>query len=368
MGLEQPSRWKWHDRREEKMAYLVLEDGSVYEGKAFGALTESVGEVVFNTGMTGYQEVLTDPSYSGQIVMMTYPLIGNYGVNEEDPESKAPQVKGFVVRELCDMPSNWHCEGGLNDYLTRAGIVGIQGVDTRSITRKLRDYGTLRGAISLKVPDQELLRNLKAYEIRNPVPEVTCGEVFDIPGDGPRVAVMDFGLKASILASLRQRGCSIRVYPADTSAREILSDRPDGVMLTNGPGDPKDNVGPIREIGKLIGRVPLFGICLGHQLAALASGGDTTRLRYGHRGTNHPVKDLQLDRVFITSQNHGYTIVEESLPSHMAVSHRNCNDGTVEGIAYLDSPTFTVQFHPEASPGPRDTRYLFDRFLERMRA
>lgn len=349
------------------MAYLVLEDGTKYEGRAFGKTGAVVGEVVFNTGMTGYQEVLTDPSYCGQIVMMTYPLIGNYGVNWEDPESGRPQVKGFVVRELCQVPSNWYSERTLNEYLAQHGIVGIEGIDTRSITRKIRDHGTMRGYIVDGDAGGALDAEMADYRITDPVMRVTCEETFELPGPGPRVAVMDFGLKASILRSLRKRGCHLFVHRADDRAEDILRNEPDGIMLTNGPGDPKDNDGIIKEIKKLAGKVPIFGICLGHQLMALACGADTERLRYGHRGTNHPVKDLEQDRVYITSQNHGYTIVEASLPANTAVSHRNWNDGTIEGVRYKDHPTFTVQFHPEASPGPRDTAYLFDRFMELMK-
>ncbi|MDD3243383.1 MAG: carbamoyl phosphate synthase small subunit [Eubacteriales bacterium] len=348
------------------MAYLVLEDGTVYEGAAFGKLADVAGEVVFNTGMTGYQEVLTDPSYCGQIVMMTYPLIGNYGVNWEDPESMKPQVKGFIVRELCVAPSNWHSEGSLNDYLVQNGIAGIQGIDTRALTRKLRSAGTMRGMITVEAPTQETFDAIEAYRAELPVDVVTCQEKFEVPGNGPTVAVMDFGLKASILSSLRQRGCHLFVFPAHATAEEILKVEPDGIMLTNGPGDPKDNPGVIQQIRNLVGKKPIFGICLGHQLMALACGADTEKLRYGHRGCNHPVKDLDLDRVFITSQNHGYTIVEESLPANMRVSHRNWNDMTIEGVVYTDHPTFTVQFHPEASPGPKDTAYLFDKFMSMM--
>ncbi len=346
------------------MAYLYLEDGSVYEGKQFGADGDTLGEVVFNTGMTGYQEVLTDPSYYGQIVMMTYPLIGNYGVNWEDPESMHPQVKGFVVRELCELPSNWHSEGSLEAYMKKHGIVGIQDIDTRKLTRDIRDHGTLRGIISGKQLTDDMRAQMLNYTVEDPVSKVTCEEKFEIPGQGKKIAVFDFGLKASILSSLRKRQCHLIVYPSNTTAKEIMKDEVDGIMLTNGPGDPKDNPGVIEQLKILMGYRPIFGICLGHQLMALANGADTGKLKYGHRGANHPVKDLEKDRVFITSQNHGYTIVEDSLTSNMKVSHRNWNDMTIEGIRYLDDDIFTVQFHPEAAPGPQDTAYLFDEFMD----
>ncbi len=345
------------------MAYLYLEDGSVYEGKQFGADGDTIGEVVFNTGMTGYQEVLTDPSYYGQIVMMTYPLIGNYGVNWEDPESMHPQVKGFVVRELCELPSNWRSEGSLEAYMIKHGIVGIQDIDTRALTRSIRDHGTLRGIISKNELTEDMKKEMLNYKVDKPVEKVTCDEKFEIPGKGKKVAVLDFGLKASILSSLRKRDCHLIVYPSGTLAKEIMEDEVDGIMLTNGPGDPKDNPEVIEQIKLLIGYKPIFGICLGHQLMALASGADSEKLRYGHRGANHPVKDLDKDRVFITSQNHGYTVVEDSLPSNIVVSHRNWNDMSIEGLKYLDDPIFTVQFHPEAAPGPQDTAYLFDEFM-----
>ncbi len=345
------------------MAYLYLEDGSVYKGKQFGAEGDTIGEVVFNTGMTGYQEVLTDPSYYGQIVMMTYPLIGNYGVNWEDPESTHPQVKGFVVRELCELPSNWHSEGSLEGYMKKHGIVGIQDIDTRSLTRSIRDHGTLRGIISNKELTDEMRKEIMEYKVDNPVSKVTCEEKFEIPGKGKKIGVFDFGLKASILSSLRKRKCHLVVYPSTTLAKEIMNDEVDGIMLTNGPGDPKDNPEIIKQIKILMGYKPIFGICLGHQLMALANGADTEKLKYGHRGANHPVKDIDKDRVFITSQNHGYTIIEDSLKENMKVSHRNWNDMTIEGIRYTDDDIFTVQFHPEAAPGPQDTAYLFDEFM-----
>lgn len=350
-------------------AFLALEDGTVLEGSSFGAIGEVIGEFVFNTGMTGYQEVLTDPSYCGQIVTMTYPLIGNYGVNMDDIESARPQVKGFVVREMCKTPSNWRSLETLSEYLARNNIIGIEGIDTRALTRILRDRGTMKGILSTE-PGFQLENRIDAireYRIDNPVLQVTVDSRKHFEGKGPRVALMDYGIKRNIVRSLINRGCDVYLFPASATSDEVLAVDPDGIMLSNGPGDPKDCKDQIRTIRELLGRRPLFGICLGHQLTALAMGGDTEKLKYGHRGCNHPVKDLERDLTYITSQNHGYTIIEESLDKNrMVVSHRNMNDGTVEGVRYTDVPAFTVQFHPEASPGPADTAYLFDRFLDMM--
>lgn len=352
-------------------AYLALEDGTVFEGTGFGAEGEVIGEIVFNTGMTGYQEVLTDPSYCGQIVTMTYPLIGNYGVNFDDIESAKPQVRGFVVREMCKTPSNWRSLESLSEYLKRYGIIGIEGIDTRALTIILRDRGTMKGIIATG-EDFNLegrLEAVRAYEITNPVEMVTTPEIKHFEGKGHRVALIDYGIKQNIIRSLVKRDCDVYLFPASANAEDILGIEPDGVMLSNGPGDPKDCVPQIEAIRQLAGKLPIFGICLGHQLTALAFGSDTEKLKYGHRGCNHPVKDIARDLTYITSQNHGYTIVEESMDKNrMRVSHRNMNDGTVEGVEYLDVPVFTVQFHPEASPGPADTAYLFDRFIGLMDA
>jgi carbamoyl-phosphate synthase small subunit len=349
------------------MAILTLEDGTRFAGKSFGAKTDIAGEVVFNTGMTGYQEVLTDPSYCGQIVTMTYPLIGNYGVNATDPESARPQVSGFIVREVCEQPSNWRSQGALSEYLEQNGICGLSGIDTRALTRIIREKGTMRGIITQGEPTQEQIGHMKGFAFEMPVDAVTCKEKYQYCDGDLKVAVLDFGLKRNIIRSLKKRGCAVTVYPARTRADEILIGGYDGIMLTNGPGDPKDNAEVIGNLKQLIGQKPIFGICLGHQLLALAMGADTEKLKYGHRGANHPVKDLGKDRVYITSQNHGYTIVENSLPGGIAVTHRNWNDGTIEGVRYDDCDMFTVQFHPEASPGPEDTAYLFDEFISRMR-
>lgn len=350
-------------------AVLALEDGTIFEGCSFGAEGEVIGEIVFNTGMTGYQEILTDPSYCGQIVTMTYPLIGNYGVNIEDIESARPQVKGFVVREICKTPSNWRSLETLGEYLQRYGIIGIDGIDTRALTRILRDKGTMKGLISTD-PDFKLdsrIDDIRKYKIECAVEKVTSKEIQHYQGKSFKVALIDYGIKQNIVRSLLKRDCEVYVFPAASTAKEILDISPDGIMLSNGPGDPKDCQHQIEIIKELIGKKPIFGICLGHQLTALANNADTEKLKYGHRGCNHPVKDMAMDVTYITSQNHGYTIVEKSLDkSRMVVSHRNMNDDTVEGVRYLDVPVFTVQFHPEASPGPADTAYLFDRFIDMM--
>lgn len=350
-------------------AILVLEDGTQFFGEAFGADGTCIGEIVFNTGMTGYQEVLTDPSYLGQIITMTYPLIGNYGINDDDNESAVPRAKGFIVRELCDEPSNWRSKITLDEYLKRYGIVGIRGIDTRALTRILREKGTMNGLITtdMEIRFEDWANKIREYRITDPVDEVTTKKILHFEGNGHKVALLDYGVKENIILSLLKRDCDVHVFPAFSTAEEILSCDPDGIMLSNGPGDPKDCRFQINVLKKLMGKKPIFGICLGHQLAALANGGDTGKLKYGHRGGNHPVKDIAKDRTYITSQNHGYAVLAEKLdPKRAVVSHINMNDNTVEGVRYLDMPTFTVQFHPEASPGPMDTAYLFDEFITLM--
>jgi len=350
-------------------AILALEDGTVFHGNSFGMDGEVIGEIVFNTGMTGYQEVITDPSYCGQIVTMTYPLIGNYGINLEDIESGKPQVRGLIVRELCNNPSNWRSVETLDNYLKKHGIMGIEGIDTRALTKTLREKGTMKGIISTDVDFNfdARVEEIKAYVTEMPVYQVTTREVIHYEGSGFRVALMDFGIKQNIIRSLLKRNCDIYVFPAWTKAEEILAVDPDGIVLSNGPGDPKVCTNEINTIRQLFGKKPMFGICLGHQLAALANNADTTKLKYGHRGCNHPVKDLKKGLTYITSQNHGYTIVEDSLDKNrMEISHVNINDGTIEGLRYKGVPVFTVQFHPEASPGPADTAYLFDEFMALM--
>lgn len=369
-GAFKNKKIKNRDRKKVNMkAFLLLEDGTLFEGRAIGAVGSTVGEVVFNTGMTGYQEILTDPSYAGQIVTMTYPLIGNYGVCQEDNESRRPWAKGFIVRELCEEPSNWRSTQTLNDFLASHNIVGLEGIDTRALTRILREKGTMNGVISADPnfnPD-DWKAIVHDYAIRKPVEEVTIRETHHIEGTGMKVALMDYGTKSNIVRSLTARNCDVTIFPATATAEEVLAVNPDGIMLSNGPGDPKDCDFQIKVIKELLGKKPIFGVCLGHQLVALAYGGRTTKLKYGHRGCNHPVKDLRQGRTYITSQNHGYVVLAESMdPSRAEISHINMNDGTVEGIRYLDTPTFTVQFHPEASPGPEDTGYLFDTFVKTM--
>lgn len=348
------------------MAILTLEDGTRFVGESFGAKHDVTGEVVFNTGMTGYQEVLTDPSYCGQIVTMTYPLIGNYGVNQSDLESAKPQVGGFIVREVCSRPSNWRSEGDLDKYLSDNNICGLCGIDTRALTRIIREKGTMRGIITQGEPMDEQIEQMHSFELNCPVDIVTCKEKYQYCAGNPKVAVIDLGLKQNILKSLKRRGCGVTVFPAKTKPDEILSGGFDGILLTNGPGNPKDNAEVIANLKQFIGKKPVLGICLGHLLAALAAGADTEKLKYGHRGANHPVKDLDRDRVYITSQNHGYTIVEETIPKDVKITHRNWNDGTVEGLKYNSAGMFTVQFHPETSPGPEDTAHIFDEFVSNM--
>lgn len=345
------------------MAVLVLEDGTVFEGRSFGAPGTVWGEVVFNTGMTGYQEVLTDPSYCGQIVTMTYPLIGNYGINDLDQESGRPQVRGFLVREHCPMPSNWKSGGTLAEYLRFHGIPALYGLDTRALTRKIRTHGTMMGCIAIEMPPPSEIEQLRHRRIEQPVQQVTTKTPYTLGEGEQALAVLDFGMKGNILKALQKRGFRLKVYPADTPAEVILSSGVQGIVLSNGPGDPKDNPKAVKTIHALVDQMPVFGICLGHQLLALACGADTERLKYGHRGCNHPVLDLSRDRAYITSQNHGYTLVEGSIGDALEVTHRNVNDGTIEGIRVKGRPAFSVQFHPEASPGPLDTAYLFDDFL-----
>ncbi len=351
-------------------AFLILEDGTVFTGTSIGSNREVISEIVFNTSMTGYLEVLTDPSYAGQAVVMTYPLIGNYGICREDMESKKAWPDGYIVRELSRIPSNFRSEGTIQDFLVEQDIPGIAGIDTRALTKILREKGTMNGCITTNENYNldEILPKLKAYKTGNVVDKVTCDKKYVLEGTGKKVALLDFGAKNNIAHSLNERGCEVTVYPACTTAEEIIKSNPDGIMLSNGPGDPKDCGSIIDEIKKLYDtNIPIFAICLGHQLMALATGGDTHKMKYGHRGGNHPVKDLSTGRVYISSQNHGYVVDVDKMPEGVAkTAFVNVNDSTVEGLEYLNKNIFTVQFHPEACPGPQDSSYLFDRFINMM--
>lgn len=390
-------------------AFLILEDGAVFEGLHIGAQREIISEIVFNTSMAGYLEVLTDPSYAGQAVCMTYPLIGNYGICKDDMESKKPWPDGFIVRELSRIPSNFRCDISIQQFLEEHGVPGIAGIDTRALTRILREKGTMNGMITTdeQYDLEKIIPQLKAYTTGKVVERVSCQEKYtlaaagalsengplsgssvfrkadyeagvrekkpslvrELNGVGLRVALLDLGAKDNIAKSLAARGCKVTVYPARTPASEILAERPDGIMLSNGPGDPKECALIIEEIRKLYeSDTPIFAICLGHQLMALATGADTFKMKYGHRGGNHPVKDLETGRVYISSQNHGYVVDMDKLDPKVAVpAFINVNDGTNEGLSYTGKNIFTVQFHPEACPGPQDSSYLFDRFITMMR-
>ena len=354
-------------------AYLLLANGQVFEGRSFGAKGTVIGEVVFTTGLTGYQETLTDPSYYGQIVTQTFPLIGNYGVNSQDNESAKSYVSGYIVREWCNAPSNFRCEGNINDFLKEHNIIGINNIDTRCLTRTIREAGVMNGVITTEdvyAKKDELLEQIRAFSVRDAVKNVTNTETLTYEPEEKkyRVVLFDFGYKRNIRQELIKRGCEVIVVPAYTTAEEVAKIAPDGIMLSNGPGDPAENVeiiDNIKEIEKL--GIPIFGICLGHQLMALANGGRTEKLKYGHRGANQPVIDIESGLTYVTSQNHGYAVVGDSIdPAVGHVSHINANDKTCEGIRYTSVNAFTVQFHPEAHGGPLDTSYLFDEFVNKM--
>ena len=351
-------------------AYLILEDGSIYDGKNVGALREAVSEIVFNTSMTGYLEVMTDPSYAGQAVVMTYPLIGNYGICHDDMESCRPWIDGLIVRELSEVASNFRNEDSIQNFLIKNNIPCICGIDTRDLTKRLREHGTMNGFITVdsSFVVEKILQRIKEYSVKDVVKRTSTKETYILPGKGKRVVLIDFGAKKNIARQLQKRGCEVIVVPCDTKAKEILKLKPDGIMLSNGPGDPKENADIIEEIKKLYDTdIPIFAICLGHQLMALATGANTYKLRYGHRGGNHPVKDIETGRTYISSQNHGYAVDESTLDKNICVpAFVNVNDGTNEGLRYINKKIFTVQYHPEACPGPRDSSYLFDKFIKMM--
>ncbi|MDO8530629.1 MAG: glutamine-hydrolyzing carbamoyl-phosphate synthase small subunit [Dehalococcoidia bacterium] len=356
-------------------AILALEDGAVFEGDAIGAPTTAVGEVVFNTSMIGYQEMLTDPSYAGQIVVPTYPMIGNYGINQQDVESRRIQVRGFVVREACDEPSHWGSQSTLHDYLASQGVPGVAGLDTRAITRRLRSKGVMMGVLTSEMSPEAALEHLRrqpSYGTLDFVREVSVSKSYVWPPEDPsakyRVAVLDLGVKYNILRILKAKGCNVVAVPCTASADEVLATKPDGIVISPGPGDPALLEYLVATTKKLMGRAPIFGICLGHQVLGHAYGGRTFKLKFGHRGGNHPVKDRVTGRVHITAQNHGYAVDGDSLPSDVEVTHVNLNDGTVEGMRHKGLPIMSIQYHSEASPGPMDNVYMFDRFLEMVEA
>ena len=349
-----------------KKRYLILEDGTIFQGWAFGADGAAVGELVFTTNMVGYVETLTDPSYCGQIILQTFPLIGNYGMMEEDFEGE-PFCKGYVVKEYCRRPSNFRCQYDLDTFLKAHGIPGLWGVDTRELTNRIREYGVVNAMLTDRIPED--FDEISAYSVRGAVEQATCREIEEYPAQGKekyRVVLIDYGAKRNIVRSLTARGCRVTAVPAHTSAEEILALNPDGIMLSNGPGDPAENVICIETIRRLVGKKPIFGICLGHQLLALAMGGRTMKLKYGHRGGNQPCRQVGTRRTYITSQNHGYAVAADTVPGGVE-SFVNANDGTNEGMDYPELRAFSVQFHPEACSGPKDTNGLFDRFADMMK-
>lgn len=354
----------------EQPRYLILENGRVFRGRALGATGQVIAEIVFTTAMTGYLETLTDPSYYGQMVVQAFPMIGNYGVIPADIEAENPALKAYIVRSWCQVPSNFRSEEDLDTFLLSKGIVGLWDIDTRALVKIIREYGVMNALITDDpAPDEATLRRLKDYRLTDAVRAVSRTQTQMQPAETAKrhVVLWDFGAKRNIANELVKRGCDVSIVPSGTTAEQILAYQPDGIMLSNGPGDPAENTGIIAELKTLCtANVPIFGICLGHQLLALARGGETMKLKYGHRGANQPVQETETKKVYITSQNHGYAVKTDCLPEQSRVSFQNLNDGTCEGMDYLDIPAFSVQFHPEACAGPLDTRYLFDRFIERM--
>jgi carbamoyl-phosphate synthase small subunit len=346
---------------------LILENGERFEGQLIGKLSRGYGEVVFHTGMTGYQEILTDPSYAGQIVVMTYPLVGNYGINREDFEARRPWLTGFVTAETCSTPNHWQSEKALADYLTEQGIIGLTDVDTRAVVRMIRDKGTMKGWIVPATGPESLQGELEFPQVKGFTERVTTPFPYEAcTTGGLHVVIIDFGAKANIIQSVVNLGCRVTVVPAHTDFSEVVQLNPNGIVLSNGPGDPADCAAYLPTIRKLTEKYPVMGICLGHQLLALAYGGKTEKMMFGHRGSNHPVKDLQSGKIWITSQNHGYSVMSEYIPQELEVTHVHVNDGSVEGLKLKGLPVFSVQFHPEACPGPRDSETLFDKFMQSM--
>lgn len=350
--------------------YLVLENGKIFEGEAFGASGDAVGEVVFTTAMTGYLETLTDPSYYGQLVVQTFPLIGNYGIIPSDFENHSPKLKAYIVREWCQEPSNFRCEGNLDTFLKQNSIPGLFGIDTRALTKIIRETGVMNGKITSDISDiDSILKELKGFLVKDAVKSVSCGEVKQRQQSKGKykVVLWDFGAKENIRRELEKRDCNVIRVPYDATAKEILALNPDGIMLSNGPGDPAENTEVIAELAELVkSKIPTFGICLGHQLLALSQGAKTEKLKYGHRGANQPVREHETGRVYITSQNHGYAVVSKELPDYAKESFANANDGTCEGVIYQNMPAYSVQFHPEAAAGPLDTSFLFDQLIALM--
>ncbi len=343
---------------------ILLENGMTFEGECFGKISDTVGEVVFNTGMTGYQEILTDPSYFGQVVIMTYPLIGNYGINLDDSQSNSPKVKGFIVREKCREPNNFRCEIDLDSYLEQNNIMGIEGIDTRQLTKIIRDSGTMKGILTTnEISKENLSMYFDSFNNVNAVEKVTVKEINVIGSGDIHIGVLDFGIKDNIIKSFLNKGCKLTIFPAKTKASEVLKYDVDGVFLSNGPGDPSDLPEVIETVKILISEKPVTGICLGLQIIALALGAKTTKMKFGHRGCNHPVKNLITGKVTITSQNHGYMIKDDTLTTDMEITHKNINDGTIEGIKHKWLPVMGVQYHPEACPGPHDSNSIFDDFI-----
>lgn len=349
-------------------ARLLLEDGTIYEGNSFGSEGTSFGELVFNTSMTGYQEILTDPSYAGQIITMTYPEIGNYGINDDDFESEKPATMGFVVKSNCGNDSHYKSNQTISQYLKKNNIIGLSGIDTRALTRKIRELGSMNSVITTNEITEELKQKLSEYKTnKDIVLTVTRKAIKRMPNSGIKMAFIDYGAKENIIENLHQKGCDLTIYPADVTAEEILNGEFDAVFLSNGPGDPQDATFTIETVRELAGKLPIFGICLGHQILSIVLGAKTYKLKYGHRGGNHPVINLQTNKIMMTSQNHSYAVEESSLPHNAIVTYKNLNDGTIEGLSYPVLNIESVQFHPEAAPGPTDANSIFDNWIEKIK-